>query len=279
MADMTAESVSHAFLSGWVSRFGTPINITTDQGRQFESNVFGELLRTLGTNRLRTTPYHPQCNGIIERFHRTLKAAILCHDPSNWTDYLPTILLGLRSVHKADLNASPAELVYGTTLRIPGEFFDSKLEMKTQTETVTQLRNLMRNLRPTDTNWHSVKTPFVNKSLSTCTHVFVRNDSVRPSLSHPYEGPYLVISRTPKHFTVEVNRRKVNISIDRLKPAFSDDFNLNRNSTSFSSHPVLLPVSTSTSTSTSSDPVSLPKSTSTKVTRFGRHVKIPQRYR
>jgi hypothetical protein len=58
---------SHALLTGWISRFGHPQTITTDQGRQFESQLS------------RTTAYHPAANGLVERFHRTLKAAIMCH--------------------------------------------------------------------------------------------------------------------------------------------------------------------------------------------------------
>lgn len=119
---MTAPTVSKALLNGWISRFGVPLTITSDLGRQFESALFRQLLKLLGVRHLRTTPYHPQTNGVVERWHRTLKAAILCHDANQWTSYLPLILLGLRSTYKSDLGASPADLVYGESLRLPAEF-------------------------------------------------------------------------------------------------------------------------------------------------------------
>lgn len=71
----------------------------------------------------RTTAYHPQANGLCERFHRSLKAALRASlKDCGWVDRLPWVMLGLRSAPKEDLQASSAELVYGQPLRVPGEF-------------------------------------------------------------------------------------------------------------------------------------------------------------
>ena len=61
-------------------------------------------------------------NGIIERWHRFLKTAIMCHGETQWTDTLPAVLLGLRTCLKEDLGASVTELVYGITLKVPVNF-------------------------------------------------------------------------------------------------------------------------------------------------------------
>jgi len=80
----------------------------------------------LGTQRIRTTSYHPIANGLVERFHRQLKSALKClPDTTHWAKALPLVLLGIRTTLKQDLKCTPAELVYGTTLRLPGEFFTS----------------------------------------------------------------------------------------------------------------------------------------------------------
>ncbi|GBM60187.1 Pro-Pol polyprotein, partial [Araneus ventricosus] len=68
--DMTAETTAHALVHGWISRFGTPLTITTDQGRYFESTLFRELTNMIGSHRIHSASYHPQSNGMIERLHR-----------------------------------------------------------------------------------------------------------------------------------------------------------------------------------------------------------------
>jgi transposase InsO family protein len=86
---------------------GCPETITTDQGRQFESQLFRSLAKPCGIHLSRTTAHHPAANGLVERFHR--KAAIMCHADQQWTEELPLVLLGIRSAFKEHLQASVAE--------------------------------------------------------------------------------------------------------------------------------------------------------------------------
>ena len=120
---ITADIIAKAFVSGWISRFGIPSTVTTDRGSQFESALWRELMQLLGSTRCRTTAYHPSANSLVERFHRQLKASLKAQpDPTKWTEALPLVLLGIRTALKTDLQCNTAELVYGTTLRLPGEF-------------------------------------------------------------------------------------------------------------------------------------------------------------
>ena len=121
LPDQEASTVARAFFETWISRFGVPLRVTTDQGRQFESFLFKHLNILTGTTHIRTTAYHPAANGMVERLHRQLKAAIRCHR-QRWTEVLPLVLLGIRSAWKEDLDATAAEMVYGQPLRLPGEF-------------------------------------------------------------------------------------------------------------------------------------------------------------
>ena len=87
------------------------------------AKLWDNLCNQFGIIRNGTTSYHPQSNGMVECFHRQLKAAIMAHEsPNPWTITLPAVLLGVRSAVKERLGRSAAEMLYGTTLRLPGEF-------------------------------------------------------------------------------------------------------------------------------------------------------------
>ena len=102
VADISAKTCSRAFLAHWVARFGVPSSMTSDRGRQFVSELWRKTAALMGASTNATTAYHPQSNGMVERMHRTMKAALkakLESDP-NWYDALPMVLLGIRLVFK-----------------------------------------------------------------------------------------------------------------------------------------------------------------------------------
>ena len=201
---MTAETAARALVHGWISRFGCPVTLTSDQGRNFESNLFRELTRMLGCTRIRTSAYHPQSNGIIERFHRHLKTSLKAHNVANWTEILPVVLLGIRSAIKEDVKATPAQLVYGTTLRLPSDLVNSDAIHETlNSEYVNSLILTMRSLNPVSTTLHGSPKIFINPSLKTCSLLFLRSDKLNPPLTPPYTGPHLVVYRNDKTFVID----------------------------------------------------------------------------
>jgi transposase InsO family protein len=119
---MDAAACVDALLRNWISRFGVPTYITSDQGRQFSSALWQGMCERLGVQHLMTTAYHPQSNGMVERAHRQLKDALRARlaGPA-WFDHLPFVLLGLRAAPKEDSNVSAAEMAFGAPLTLPGE--------------------------------------------------------------------------------------------------------------------------------------------------------------
>lgn len=271
ITDISAETVAKAFIEVWIARFGCPTVIVTDRGRQFESALFTSLSQRIGFQHRRTTAYHPACNGLVERFHRQLKAAIVCHAKSNWTESLPLVLLGIRSTLKEDLHASPAELVYGEPLRLPGDFFQPNFSGTTDmTDFIARLKSFAQKLRPCPASRHSSDKIFVFKDLTTCTHVFLRDDTVRGTLQPAYTGPYKVLDRGHKAFKLDMKGKSVTVSIDRLKPAYilSPETNFNSKESPSVTPDIVIP----SNTENSSIPV-------TRTTRSGRSVRFPDYYR
>lgn len=107
MEEVKAEVVVWAFYKNWISRFGVLCKVTTDQGRQFERDLCRSLTIFLGTEKLSTTPYHPQSNGCVERWHRSLKTALMAHiNTADWSRILHIVLLGLRVAIREDIGIS-----------------------------------------------------------------------------------------------------------------------------------------------------------------------------
>ena len=94
---ISAVEVADAFTSGWVARFGVPHTVTTDRSTKFTGAVWKSMCATLGIRHVVTTAYHPQSNGLVERFHRQLKEGLRSRAAgAAWLEHLPWVLLGRR---------------------------------------------------------------------------------------------------------------------------------------------------------------------------------------
>lgn len=166
---------------------------------------------------------------MVERLHRQLKAAIMCHQTKTWTDALPLVLLGIRSTFKPDVQATPAELTYGEPLQLPGEFLEKPSPERPQPKDITnfvdRLRQQMEQLRPVPGSNHNKSThTFIFQDLASCTDVFLRDDTVRGALQPPYKGPFPVIQRDldKKTMKIRIRGKETLVSIDRVKPAYTE---------------------------------------------------------
>ena len=231
LADMSAESVVDAFAYGWIQHFGVPSTVTSDQGTQFTSAIYRQMTETWGIQTITTTPYHPEANGLVERFHRRLKEALVAlgsESPEEWFWKLPLAMLAIRTTLKPDVGASPAELVYGEGLAVPGELLptspstDEQLQRQ-RTAALADLRIEVARLQPVQTSAHRRPLIYFPEGLDDCSHVFVRRgdtSGVHRPLSAPYSGPYKVVSRNQVNFKVAIpGRDNEVVAISRVKPA------------------------------------------------------------
>ena len=118
----TAPVVARVLMQNFFSRFGMPKRLLTDQGREFESELFSELCKRMEIDKVRTSPYHPACNGGVERFHRTLNsmlAKVVATSQKDWDEHLPTVMAAYRASRHEATGFSPNFLVFGHENRAP----------------------------------------------------------------------------------------------------------------------------------------------------------------
>ena len=153
---------------------------------------------------------------------------------------------------------------------------------------IQRLRQKMQGLQATPTRPQS-PTTYVDPRLKQCTHVFLRCDRIRKPLQPPYEGPFKVLNRSDKSFTILLNGKEEIVSIDRLKAALVEETpkdSPNKSPTQLptpitstsNANPVFRPPSLDCSPSSGNILSSDTSSSTSRTTRSGRRVKFPERF-
>jgi hypothetical protein len=217
LTDISAKTCAEVFLATWVARYGVPNTVTTDRGTQFTSEAWSELCKNLGMDHVKTTAYHPQENGLVERVHRQLKDALRAREAGfEWPLHLPYVLLGLRAAPKEKSGVSSAEAVFGQPLVLPGEVKD------TLEENPLDFKNRLASEDPPQIvqprTYADVAAGHKEPSLQEAKMVYVRRGGQGPPLASCFIGPFRVLQPGDKFFIVDIGGRQESISIDRLKP-------------------------------------------------------------
>ena len=154
LKNIETETVAEALLDMY-SRLEIPEKVLSDLGTQFVSKCMEEVSRLLSIKRLTTMPYHPICNGLVERFNGTLKKMLrrLCNEqPRQWHRFVHPLLFAYREAPQEAAGFSPFELLYGRTVRGPvqilKELWTGEIdgtEVKTSYQYVFELRERLDN--------------------------------------------------------------------------------------------------------------------------------------
>jgi len=118
----TATTVARALVTHVFSKFGAPLQLLTDRGSEFESELFQELMKWMEIDKLRTTAYRPSCNGVVERFHRTLNSMLgkaVGESQRDWDERLPLVLAAYRATPHESTGLSPNKLFLAHEVRMP----------------------------------------------------------------------------------------------------------------------------------------------------------------
>lgn len=122
--DQTAETTARVMLNEIISRYGCPLALHSDQGRNYESSIFKELCSLLHIKKTRTTARNPKCNGMVERFNRTLIRmikAFIANDHEEWDLHLSCLTSAYRSTCHESTGLTPNLLMFGRENRMPYE--------------------------------------------------------------------------------------------------------------------------------------------------------------
>ena len=237
-----ATTVARKLVDEVFCRFSPPEQLHSDQGRQFESLLLAEVCRLLGIHKTRTTAYHPQSDGLVERWNRTLLhnlSTCVKDHPESWEDYLRPICMAYMyntSIHPTT-GFTPFYLMFGRQAKLPVELMygTPEPESLTSTEYANQLKSTLtevyQSVRLKTTRQLEHQAALYNQKLhgkpyGVGSHVWVLFPQVprgkSKKLYRPWSGPFVVVKRlscvTYRVQDVNNRRRRMVVHFDRLKP-------------------------------------------------------------
>ncbi|XP_069163371.1 uncharacterized protein [Procambarus clarkii] len=195
----------------FISRYGLPKTIQTDQGSNFMSHLFRRQIADLGIRQVTSSAYHPESQGALERFHQTLKGMLrkFCYDrQSKWVEELPYLLFAVRSVPNESLGISPFEMIFGHSVRGPLEVArDHWLDAETNEDIVDWLSTTKGRLfsawematRTLESTQRTIKSRYDRRTkqreFQVGDLVLVCTPTITGSLSARFVGPYPVVKK------------------------------------------------------------------------------------
>ncbi len=213
LPNQEAQTVAEVLVHEMICRFGVPLQIHSDQGRNFESTVFSEMCRLLGIKKTRTTPLHPQGDGVVERLNRTLEAQLskfVDDHQRDWDRLVPLMIMAYRTAEHDTTGYSPAKVMMGHNLRLPMDLIYERPDGEVLEHQSSFAENLQSRLEQVH---HFVRGHIKGKSdkmvyydsqvegegLEVGDAVWLyspqRKKGISPKLTRPWQGPYVVITR------------------------------------------------------------------------------------
>lgn len=208
----------------YFSMFGVPEVVQSDQGSNFKSKIFQSALKKLGIKQIFSSPYRPQSQGALERYHKFLKDLLrtFCMENArDWDENLPCVLFASRHVVQESLGFSPFELVFGHSVRGPLEIVKHNIlykDDKNYTSYFVEFKErLSKALETADENLKQCQSNMkVRFDVKSKLRTFDVDDQVLafiPIHFHPFKakllGPYRVLKKiSDRNYLLETPDRK-----------------------------------------------------------------------
>lgn len=195
LSSIDANSVANTFIKAWIYRWGPPVTLHSDRGTQFESSLMAAVCEILGIRKSRTTAWHPEGNGALERFHRSLKDRLRCAQ-RNWIDALDEVLFEFRATPNE--NGSPFQRLLGFDVNIPSDWPDQFVGHRDKSS-ITTLHNTLNRTKKRQEEVKRCNMKVYNPG----EKVWVKRLNGK-STESPWIGPFL-IKRVLGPVTLEVD--------------------------------------------------------------------------
>ena len=225
MQAVDAEAVAEELVKMF-SRVGSPQEILTDQGSNFTSQLLAELYRLLHIRPIRTSPYHPQTDGLVERFNQTLKSMlrkVATQEGEAWDKLIPYVLFAYREVPQSSTRFSPFELLYGREVRGPldvlREFWVAKEKSsenvvshimsirEKMVQMTTVVRESLEKMQASQKNWYDQNARV--RTLNEGAMVLVLLPTSSSALTTQWQGPYKVVKQVGKvNYLIDIHDRR-----------------------------------------------------------------------
>uniref|UniRef100_A0A3B3C356 Integrase catalytic domain-containing protein n=1 Tax=Oryzias melastigma TaxID=30732 RepID=A0A3B3C356_ORYME len=240
LQNQEAHSIAKTLTEEWVCRFGATRSIHSDQGRNFESTHFKELCRLLNIHKSRTSPYHLQSDGLIERFNRTLLSmlSLFVEDNQlNWDSLLPYVMLAYRTSAHASTSFTPYKVLFGQEIVLPVDVmlnvgenraFSSVDEYVTRLqETLSSVVDAVRRHQAHATAQQKASYDFganfqyFSEGELVWVHNKARKRGVCSKLQRRFKGPFRVLERITEESRNSFTRARQNCAITLPRHSFS----------------------------------------------------------
>ena len=236
-----AVTVARKLVDQMFCRFSPPEQLHSDQGKQFESAVLHEVCNILGMKKTRTSPYHPQCDGLVERYNRTLLdmlATTTQTHPFDWEDQLPKVCMAYNTSVHASTGYTPFFLMFGRQARMPIDLMYGMGNEKEKEVPTTQyaaatrkaLEEAYRHVREKLAASHVRRKAYYDKRVHgrpfavgdlVWLHSVVVPQGKSKKLHHPWTGPFQVLTKlSDSDYRVKKltgNKRVLVVHFNRLK--------------------------------------------------------------
>lgn len=147
--DQKAATVANVLKEHIFDKFGPPERLLTDQGRNFMSVLIRQLCKRYGVEKVRTSPYHPQGNGVCERFNRTLHGLLVTLEEKakkRWPEHLSALVAQYNATPHATTGCAPFQLLFGREAKLPQDPQANKMGWETVDEWINDLDNIQRTI-------------------------------------------------------------------------------------------------------------------------------------